>query len=160
MRGLIIVGLLAASACSPAAEEPAAGVDVATPRNPFFGTWELTAARVAPWWDKTGEEPAADPALSKFTLAADKSTGAPIVTCSKPSYSTNMVTPATLFQGNLPDPNADAAALGITSPDITMLSYSCEDDAKDVALDFPMVNDEKILLGLDNVIYTFRRTGG
>lgn len=160
MRGFVVVGvILAVAACSPAAETPAEGVDAITPRNPFFGTWELTAARVAPWWDKQGEEPAPDPAFTKFTLAADKSSGPPIVTCSKPAYSTNIVPPRSLFEGNLPDPAKDAAAFGITTLDVTTLTYSCEDNAASVSLDFPMVDDETILLGLDNVVYTFRRTG-
>ncbi len=160
MRRLLIASImLAAPACSPAVEAPAEGADAITPRNPFFGTWELTAARVAPWWDMSGEEPAPDPAFTKFTLAADKSSGPPIVTCSKPAYSTNIVPPRSLFQGNLPDPAKDAAALGITALDITQLTYSCEDNTASVSLDFPMVDDETILLGLDNVIYTFKRTG-
>lgn len=152
-------GLLALAACSPASEAPAAGADAVTPRNPFFGTWEVTAARIAPWWDRQGEEPAADPAFTKFTLGAASSSGPPILTCSKPSYSTNIVPPRSLFEGNLPDPANDVRAFGITSPDITMLTFSCEDNAKNVSLDFPMTDDGSILLGLDNVVYTFTRTG-
>lgn len=160
MRGQLIAGvMLAVAACSPAAEAPVEGVDVITPRNPFFGTWELTAARVAPWWDKQGEEPAPDPAFTKFTLAADKSSGPPIVTCAKPVYSTNIVPPRSLFEGNLPDPAKDAAELGLTGLDITTLTYSCEDNDASVSLDFPMIDAETILLGLDNVVYTFKRTG-
>jgi hypothetical protein len=152
--------MLAAAACSPAAEAPAEGADAITPRNPFFGAWELTAARIAPWWDNQGEEPAADPAFTKFTLAADKTSGPPIVTCSKPAYSTNIARPRALFEGNLPDPAKDAAALGITELDVTVLSYRCADNNADVSLDFPMVDDETILLGLDNVVYTFKRAAG
>jgi hypothetical protein len=161
MRGLLTGAVLLAvtTACSPAADAPAEGVDAITPRNPFFGAWELTATRVAPWWDKQGEEPAPDPALMKFTLAADKSSGPPIVTCSKPTYSTNIVPPRLLFEGNLPDPAKDAAALGITALDITSLTYGCEDNTASISLDFPMVDDDTILLGLDNVLYTFKRTG-
>jgi hypothetical protein len=159
VRGLLIAGVVFATACSPAAEAPSDGVDAITPRNPFFGTWELTAARLAPWWDKQGEEPTPDPAFARFTLAADKSSGPPIVTCSKPSYSTNVVPPRALFEGNLPDPAKDAAAFGITALDITSLTYSCEDNSATVSLDFPMVDDDTILLGLDNVVYTFKRSG-
>ena len=151
--------LLAAAACSPVADTREEGVDAVTPRNPFFGTWELTAARVAPWWDQQGEEPAPDPAFKKFTLAADKSSGPPIVTCAKPTYSTNIVPLRSLFQGNLPEPTKDAATLGITDLDVTMLTFTCTDNNADVSLDFPMRDAETILLGLDNVIYTFKRTG-
>lgn len=154
-----LAALLALAACSPAADTtPAEGADIPTPRNPFFGTWELTAARIAPWWDQQGEEPAADPAFVTFTLAADATTGPPIVTCSKPRFATDIVAQRSLFEGNLPDPSADAAELGFTSPDITVLSFSCQDGDADVSLDFPMRDDRTILLGLDNVIYTFTRT--
>jgi hypothetical protein len=157
---LVLASLvLAFAACTPAAEEAPAGVDTPTPRNPFFGTWELTSARIAPWWKGPGEEPAADPAMTTFTLQADKTTGPPLLTCAKPSFSTNIVPQRSLFEGNLPDPPADAAALGFTSPDITQLTYSCTDNPADVSLDFPRLDDETILLGLDNVIYTFRLTG-
>ena len=159
MRGIIVGVLALAAACSPAAEKADEGVDAITPRNPFFGAWELTAARVAPWWDNQGEEPAPDPAFSKFKLAADASSGPPIVTCSKPVYSTNIVPPRALFEGNLPDPAKDAAALGLTALDITTLTFTCEDNNASLSLDFPMVDDETILLGLDNVVYTFKRTG-
>jgi hypothetical protein len=156
----MIVGILAlAAACSPAADTPDEGVDAITPRNPFFGTWELTAARVAPWWDNQGQEPAPDPGFTKFKLAADASSGPPIVSCSKPVYSTNIVPPRTLFAGNLPDPSRDAVALGLTTLDIMVLTFTCEENNASVSLDFPMVDDETILLGLDNVVYTFRRTG-
>ena len=156
----MIVGILAlAAACSPPADTPDEGVDAITPRNPFFGTWELTAARVAPWWDNQGQEPAPDPGFTKFKLTADASSGPPIVSCSKPVYSTNIVPPRTLFAGNLPDPSRDAVALGLTTLDIMVLTFTCETNNASVSLDFPMVDDETILLGLDNVVYTFKRTG-
>jgi len=160
MKTILAAALLALAACSPAANDPPAeGVDVPTPRNPFFGTWELTGARIAPWWKGPGEDPAPDPAMTKFTLHADKTTGPPLLTCSKPSYSTNMVSQRSLFQGNLPDPADDAASLGFTAPDVAVLSFTCSGNNADVSLDFAMLNEEKIMLGLDNVIYTFRRTG-
>ncbi|MFZ4685502.1 MAG: hypothetical protein ACOYMK_07800 [Hyphomonadaceae bacterium] len=159
MRAIIVGVLALAAACSPAADTPAEGVDAITPRNPFFGTWELTAARVAPWWDNQGEEPAPDPGFTKFKLTADASSGPPIVTCSKPVYSTNIVPPRALFEGKLPDPAGDAVALGLTALDITMLTFTCEENNASVSLDFPMVDEATVLLGLDNVVYAFKRTG-
>ena len=67
--------------------------------------------------------------------------------------------PRSLFEGNLPDPARDAAALGITDLDVTVLTLYCSDNNADVSLDFPMRDAETILLGLDNVVYTFKRTG-
>jgi hypothetical protein len=159
---LSAVALLAASlsACTPAAEEkPTAGADVATPRNPFFGTWEVTRARIAPWLKEGEPEPEADPEFSRFTLQADKSSGPQLLTCDDPQYATNMVSARGLFEGNLPDPIADAAALGFASQDITVLSFACKSGTADIGLDFAMLDDGQIMLGLSNVIYTFTRTG-
>ncbi len=172
MAALVRVMLAAAVAtmlagCTPAAEdksgapvavEPSApsGADAITPRNPLFGTWELIGAKVAPWWDGKGEEPVPDQGLVKLTFAADKSSGAPIATCAKPTYAANIVAERGLFQGNLPNPAKDAAALGFKDTSVTVLSFSCADDNKNVSLDFPMVDEQTIMLGLDNVIYTFR----
>lgn len=162
LRAICLV--LAASAlglagCSPAAEKPAekAGVDVPTPHNPFFGTWEMSASAVAPWWDHKGAEPTADPAMAKFVFAPDKSSGPPMLTCDKPRYTTNITPDRGLFQGNLPDPAKDAPALGFTSPDVVVMSFSCQSGTGDFLADFPMVDDNTIMLGLDNVLYTFKR---
>ena len=158
-------------ACTPAAEdksgapvsvepsaapEAAGDADAITPRNPLFATWELTAARIAPWWDGKGAEPAPDQALAKITFGPDASSGAPLVTCAKPQYSVNIAPVRGLFQGNLPEPAMDAPALGFKDTSVTVLSFSCADDNKNVSLDFPMVDEQTIMLGLDNVIYTFR----
>ena len=154
---------MALAACSPAAEEkPAAeasGPDAITPHNPLFGEWDLTAAKIAPWWDKKGEEPAPDQGLSHISFSAVKSTGPAIVACEKPRYAVNLVPLRSLFEGNLPDPAADAAAIGFKDTSATVITFSCEDNTRDVTLDFPMIDDDAIALGLDNVVYTFKRTG-
>lgn len=150
---------LALAACGPAADKPAetAGVDTPTPKNPIFGTWQMASSAVAPWWDHVGAEPVADPAMAKFVFEAGKSTGAPILTCDKPRFATNIVPQRGLFQGNLPDPSTTAPALGFTSPDVIVVSFDCQSSADDVSLDFPMLDDNTIMLGLDNVLYTFKR---
>ena len=153
---------LAFSACSPAAEKSAetGGVDVPTPHNPFFGTWEMTASAVAPWWDHKGDAPTPDPAMAKFIFAPDKSSGPPMLTCDKPRYTTNITPQRGLFQGNLPDAAKDAPALGFTNPDVIVMSFSCQSGTGDFLADFPMLDDATIMLGLDNVLYTFKRTAG
>lgn len=166
-RVLLGVFGLALAACTPAADEAAKpaehaenGADAITPSNPFFGSWEVIGARIAPWWDGKGEEPAPDATMTKFKLTADASTGPDIVTCAKPKYAVNMRPERWLFEGNLPDPLKDAAALGFKDASITVLSFSCAEDNRDVSLDFPMIDDDTIMLGLDNVLYTFKRVRG
>ena len=140
---------------------PAAGPEAITPRNPFFGAWSMTAAKIAPWWDGKGEEPAPDPAFAaKVELGANKTSGPPILMCDNPHYTVNTVQPQTLFEGNLPDPANDAAALGFKPDGIVTLNFTCASGAGDVSLDFPMVDPSTIMLGLDNVLYTFRFVDG
>jgi hypothetical protein len=150
---------LALSACSPAANTSAekAGVDIPTPSNPIFGTWEMTFSVVAPWWDHAGAKPSADPALAKLVFAPTKSSGPHFLTCDKPRYTNNVIPQRGLFQGNLTDPPKDAPALGFTSPDVIVVSFSCPSGTGDVLADFPMLDDNTIMLGLDNVLYTYRR---
>jgi hypothetical protein len=167
MRALISIVLVAGLlACSPkvetAVERPATDDPNAeiVPVNPFFGKWQLVRAQIAPWWDGKGEEPVADPALTLADFEPTKSTGAPIMTCSKPRYSVSIITPPGLFEGNLKEPWVEARQLGFVAKDneITTLNLSCQDNTKDVSLDFPMLNEDTILLGLDNIIYTLQRT--
>jgi hypothetical protein len=161
LAGLMSTGVLALAACSPKAEAPAASDadSEIVPKNPFFGKWQLVRAQVAPWWDGKGEEPVADPQLTVVDFEVNKSSGAPIMTCAKPKYSVSIISPPTLFEGNLKDPWMQSRALGFAKgPDITQLNMTCADDTRDVSLDFPMVSDDTILLGLDNVIYTLQRS--
>ncbi len=116
--GALVAGA-ALQACSPATEpkpEAAApavtGAEAITPQNPFFGAWALEGARIAPWWDRKGEEPAPDPALAKITFGAEKSSGSQLLACDKPKYAVNVVSPRMLLEGNLPDPAKDAALEG------------------------------------------------
>jgi hypothetical protein len=151
-----LASLLALAACSPRAEESAS---VAHPGNPFFGSWKTATAQVAPWWNEHGPAPEMNPEFQNTTIvfAADKSSGPTIVACEKPVYAVNIVRSGALFEGNLPNPAADAAALGFSAPEISSMNLSCTDNGKDVSLDFPMADDKTILLGLDNMIYTFKR---
>jgi hypothetical protein len=159
-RLLFLVAALALSACSPQPETTpeSSAENPIVPKNPFFGKWQLTRAQVAPWWDGKGEEPVADPALTTVTFEPSKSSGPPIATCDQPQYSVSLVTPPGLFEGNLADAFAQARMLGFLDKDITVMSLSCESGGTDVSLDFPMLDDNTIMLGLDNVIYTLTRS--
>lgn len=161
-----VIATAALQACSPAAEtkhdtaSEISGADAIAPQNPFFGAWSLEGARIAPWWDHKGEEPAPDPAMTKIVFGADASSGPPLLTCDKPRYAVNLVSPRALFEGNLPDPMKDATAMGFSPEGASSMTFTCASGQADVSLDFPMVNDDTIMLGLDNVIYTFKRTRG
>ena len=172
--GNVLAAGMALAGCGPAAETPAAesavempvkevgaGADAITPGNPFFGTWAMSSAKIAPWWDGKGDEPAADPALAgNVILGANKSSGPALLNCDKPRYAVNVVSPRGLFEGNLPDAAKDASALGFVSDEITTMTFTCADGPGDVSLNFPMIDDDTIMLGLDNVLYTLKRVRG
>jgi hypothetical protein len=149
--------LLAIAACSPKSEAPSEG-DVTRPGNPFFGSWKTETAEVAPWWNGVGAPPDMDSDFQNTVVfAAGKSSGPKLVACDAPTYAVSLVTPESLFEGNLPHPATDASKLGFSASEIQSLNVSCSSGGKDVSLDFAMVRDDTILLGLDNMIYTLKR---
>ena len=156
-RIFVLAAFVALAACSPGDSDP--GASVARPGNPFFGTWKTATAQVAPWWMEAGPPPQMNPEFQNtpIVFAAGKSSGPSIVACKAPIYAVDIVRPRTLFKGQLRDVAADTAALGFAGQEITRMNLSCTGDNKDVSLDFPMVDDDTILLGLDNMIYTLKR---
>jgi hypothetical protein len=162
---IMLAAALVLAACSPSPgespTEPAAQSSAETPivpKNPLFGRWQLTRAQVAPWWNGEGEKPVADPALTTMEFQPGKSSGPPIATCDKAEYAVSLITPAGLFEGNLPDPFTQARMLGFLEKDVTLVRFSCASGGADVSLDFPMLDDNTVMLGLDNMIYTLTRT--
>ncbi|MDP3740647.1 MAG: hypothetical protein Q8R02_24890 [Hyphomonadaceae bacterium] len=152
--------VLAVAACSPKAATPdATKPDVARAGNPFFGAWKVETAQVAPWWDQQGAAPQMNAEFQNTTIVfeAGKSSGPKLLTCDQATYAVSIVAVQVLFEGNLPDPAVDAATLGLPPRDIDQLNFSCTSGGADVSLDFPMVDDDTILLGLDNMIYTLKR---
>lgn len=164
------------AACSPGQEEPApapapAPVSVVTDaetgpdgpvENVFLGTWRQSGARTAPWWDGRGEAPAPDPAFAEtpIVITEIEVQGPAIAACGAPVYRIVQYPVESLFEGNLPDPWSMAQELGIAGQYVTTLVETCTTNERDVELQFPMVDANTILLGLDNVIYTFERQPG
>jgi hypothetical protein len=146
--------VIAAVLCLCAAPAAAAAAD-----NPFLGTWAVTDAKIAPWYDGNGAKPKIDPALARKTIlfARSSASGSSVVGCSKPIYAVTTVGPEMLFEGNLKDPAKDAATLGFKSDKIVTMNEGCDVKTGDMALDFPMVDQDTILLGLNNMIYTLKR---
>jgi hypothetical protein len=157
-RVFIALAVAATAACSPQADGPNAA-DATKPGNPFFGSWKVETAQVAPWWSGPGAPPQMEPEFQNAVLVfeAKKSSGPEIAACDAPVYAVSLVAPRSLFEGNLPNPDADAAALGFSTTDIEALNVTCSSGGKDVSLDFARVSEDTILLGLDNMIYTLKR---
>ncbi len=162
------------AACSPKPEEPSpspAPVTVVTDaetgpdepvENVFIGTWRLESSQVAPWWSGAGAAPAANPELATTPLVISEVSvaGPSIAACGAPAYRIAQYPVESLFEGNLPDPWSMAKELGISGQYVTTLVESCTENGRDVELQFPMVDANTLLLGLDNMIYTFERQPG
>jgi hypothetical protein len=125
----------------------------------FYGSWQVSNAAVASFYDGDGATPAPDPELMGKTIvfAPTSVSGSKTLACSKAIYSAAKVPTDFLFEGNLKNPVKDAAALGFKDEEIVSLSEGCESKDGDLEFDFPMVDPDTILLGLNNMIYTLKR---
>ena len=95
--------------------------------------------------------------FSPIILSPTSASGSKVLACPKTVYSAAKVPADFLFEGNLKNPVKDAAALGFKSEEIVSLSESCDTKDGDLEFDFPMVDQDTILLGLNNMIYTLKR---
>ncbi len=127
--------------------------------EPILGTWAVTDAKVAPWYDGGGAKPNIDPKLLHATLvfAKDSVKGPSAVACNKVRYTVNMIGPEDLFEGGLKNPAKDAAALGFKGGKITSINEGCLRSDADLEMDFPMIDKDTALFGLNNVVYTMKR---
>ena len=125
----------------------------------FYGSWQVTDAAVASFYGGEGAKPAADPELIGKTIlfAPSNVSGSKVLACPKTVYSAAKVPTDFLFEGNLKNPVKDAAALGFKGEEIVSLSEGCDTKDGDLEFDFPMVDQDTILLGLNNMIYKLKR---
>jgi hypothetical protein len=125
----------------------------------FYGAWKVTDAAIASFYDGSGAKPAPDPELIGKTVvfAPTSVSGSKVLACSKTIYSAARVPTDFLFEGNLKNPVKDAADLGFTGEEFVSLTEGCDSRDGDLEFDFPMVDQDTILLGLNNMIYTLKR---
>jgi hypothetical protein len=172
MPVLRLTGLAALiCACSPTAQPPApkpivttspaapSAADPSAKIGPFLGHWRQSAVVIAPWWDGKGDKPEADPefSLRDTVLTATSSSGPGIVNCEEAVYSPTSLPLDSLFEGNLRDPANDAAKLGIKGSDIPTVLQHCKSSTGDLELLFHLTDQDTLMLGLDNMIYTLKR---
>ena len=125
----------------------------------FYGAWQVTNATVASFYSGDGAKPAADPDLMGKTVVFTpiSASGSKVLACPKTIYSAAKVPTDFLFEGNLKNPVKDAAELGFKGEEIVSLNEGCDTKDGDLEFDFPMVDQDTILLGLNNMIYTLKR---
>jgi hypothetical protein len=134
-------------------------VTPAAAQEAFLGTWKVTDAKVAPWYDGNGANPVIDPKLAHatITLAKNSIKGPQPLGCRKVKYTVSTVGPEDLFEGGLKNPKQDAAALGFKSDKIVSANEGCMSIDADIEMDFPMIDNDTIVFGLNNVVYTMKR---
>lgn len=160
--GLAAACLLALAACSGKKSEAGAGDTAAAAGDvgSFIGTWKLTGSIPGPWV-VTGftPEPNPDIASAPLVLAETSSSGPAILTCAETKYEVTKLPVEGLFEGNLTDIENDARSIGV-EPDaknIPTLMEGCVSTTADLELNYHLIDENTLLLGLDNTIYQFAR---
>jgi len=129
----------------------------------FAGSWRVTNAQDAPWVEpKSDLKPHYEAALRNavITFGAKRVDGPSWFACPKPHYAITELEPESLFEGGLDDPDRGmtmpketAAKLGFTGGKFPTLETGCAE------LSFHLAAPDTILFGLNNVIYTLKRSG-
>jgi hypothetical protein len=151
-RGYLPLAILAAFLAHPGAVRA---------QGAFAGSWTVVKAEAAPWLTARPElQPSYEPKLknAKFVFRADR-LDAPIwIACRHPHYEITRGGPEMLFEGGLDDPEHGlndpkglAAKLGFKGDQIETLAGACSE------LSYHLADNDTILFGLNNVIYTLKR---
>ena len=129
----------------------------------FAGSWTVTGSQDAPWiGPKSDLKPHYEAALlgAVITFRANRVDGPSWFACPKPHYAITELEPESLFEGGLDDPDRGmttsketAAKLGFAGRKFPTLETGCAE------LSFHLAAPDTILFGLNNVIYTLKRTG-
>lgn len=165
----LALAAIALASCSPKAPEPAAtpmaapattAAPAPTDANPFLGRWAYASSVTAPWLENGEQEPTPESSIiaAPIVFAEASSSGPDFIACDKPAYSVRKLGSDALFEGNLANPADQAPRLGFTSDDVTTMNFQCASrTGGDGSFEFAMSDPDTILLGLSNVIYTFKR---
>jgi hypothetical protein len=140
------VAVLTLGLCLGLAAARPAGADAGHPLE----AWRIEDGRVAPW-ARPGT--LIDPAYRgrEVRFQATRVVAPPPLACEGAKYEWIVVGPEGLFEGNLPVPAAQAArALGLGDGPIATLRVTCAN----AGFDFHRTGSGRLLLGLDNVVWT------
>jgi hypothetical protein len=129
----------------------------------FAGSWTVTKAEDAPWVSpKSDLKPHYESALRNATITfrATRVDAPSWFACPKPHYVITDLEAESLFEGGLDDPDRGmttpkqtAMKLGFIGEKFPTLETGCAE------LSFHLAAPDTILFGLNNVVYTLKRTG-
>ena len=128
----------------------------------FKGSWTVTSSQDAPWVGPKSElKPHYEAALRNavITFRPNRVDGPSWFACPKPHYALTDLEPDSLFEGGLADPDRGmttpketAAKLGFVGEKFPTLETGCAE------LSFHLAAPDTIMFGLNNVIYTLKRS--
>jgi hypothetical protein len=127
----------------------------------FAGSWKVVDAQIAPWAKPDASyKPAVDPKFAHaiFVFTKDRLSAPSPFNC-EAHYEIKTVEPGYLFQGafDQDNPEQHAKALGFKSEKIVNLDFACMRGDADIEMDFHMADNDTIIFGLNDVIYTMKR---
>jgi hypothetical protein len=159
-RGFMTALALAAFATGPTARR-------AFGAEPFYmGTWKITTALVAPWWEDRAHKP--DSAESKsllgkaVTFEPKRIIGTPQIMCNQLKYRVRDYPADFLFQGEFGemhlrdkavDPEKVAASVGFSGGK----SWKTVETGCGNELDYHFIDDTTAAFGLNNYIYILKK---
>jgi len=154
MAGVLLVACSQGGAASGGGAAAAdAGVEA------FMGTWKVSGNIVAPWFSGPGFSPRPDAEIlsTPLVLTAKSATGAGILACPAATFKAAPSPSEGLFEGNVPDRAVAKSALGVDQEQTATLVQSCTSGGRDIVLSYHLVRADRMLLGLDNIVYQFDR---
>ncbi|HLH88710.1 MAG TPA: hypothetical protein VKX28_09640 [Xanthobacteraceae bacterium] len=133
-------------------------------KGPWFGTWRIASATVAPWADKAHRpDPAAAKALvgKSVTFKLQEIAGPQPLACTGPHYKLSDFTADMLFQGQFgemhdkdksADPATLAASVGFKGTSWKVLGTGCANE-----LDWHFIDATTMAIGLDDYVYVLKK---
>ena len=155
---IAVAGVLLA-ACSQGGAASGGGAAADAGVEAFMGTWQVSGNIVAPWFTGPGFNPQPDSEIlsTSLVLTATSAKGAGILACPAATFTAASAPPEGLFEGNVPDRAVAKSALGVDQEQIATLEQSCTSGGRDTVLSYHLVRADRMLLGLDNIVYQFDR---
>lgn len=131
----------------------------------YFGTWKISSAVVAPWWDdpKTKPDDAEMKTLIGKTIVIQpaRTSGPRLFNCDAPRYRVRNFPADWLFQGSFGemrdknhsvDPEKVAASLGFKGRSWKTLETGCANE-----IDYHFLDDMNAAIGLNNYVFFLKK---
>lgn len=136
--------------------------EMALAQQVFSGDWDIVKSENAPWLLARPELKAFPEAFlhkAHFSFQANQLIAPSWIGCKKPTYEMMSLDYTSLFEGDLYDPghglnNATEMAqkLGFVTEPVMSMQTSCSE------LLFHLLNQDTVMFGLNNMIYTLKRS--